>query len=122
MQPRLNHTLKSMDRLAHRKQAYLSAHTTLPTERKPPVWWMGLGRSGRSSQTAVIIGQAKAKVADSVAEIMKWSQKSTIVDRRLPLQNKLEELYGLVSVFDPKYFYSLDAFKERYIKNRDDMT
>src|SRR5690606_10267807 len=31
----------------------------------------------------------------------------------------LEELYGLVSVFDPKYFYSLDAFKERYIKNRD---
>ena len=33
-----------------------------------------------------------------------------------PLQNRLEELYGLVSVFDPDYFYSLDAFRERYVK------
>lgn len=61
----------------------------------------------------------RAKVADSVAQILKWSQK-TILLTATPLQNKLEELYGLVSVFDDKYFYSLDAFKERYIKNRDD--
>lgn len=61
----------------------------------------------------------KAKIANSVSEIMKWSQKSLLLTAT-PLQNRLEELYGLVSVFDPKYFYSLDAFKERYIKNRDD--
>jgi superfamily II DNA or RNA helicase len=61
----------------------------------------------------------RAKVAESVAEIMKWSQK-TILLTATPMQNKLEELFGLVSVFDPKYFYSIDAFKERYIKNRDD--
>lgn len=61
----------------------------------------------------------RAKVAESVAEIFKWSQK-VILLTATPLQNKLEELYGLVSVFDPKYFYSIDAFKERYIKNRDD--
>ena len=30
----------------------------------------------------------------------------------------LEELYGLVSIFDPDYFYSLGAFRERYIKSR----
>lgn len=34
-----------------------------------------------------------------------------------PLQNRLEELYGLVSVFSPTYFHSLDAFRERYITN-----
>lgn len=62
---------------------------------------------------------AKAKIANSVAEVMKWSQKSILLTAT-PLQNRLEELYGLVSVFDPKYFYSLDAFKERYVKNRDD--
>lgn len=61
----------------------------------------------------------RAKVAVSIAEIFKWSQKVLLLTAT-PLQNKLEELYGLVSVFDPKYFYSLDAFKERYVKNRDD--
>lgn len=61
----------------------------------------------------------RAKVASSVADIFKWSQKVLLLTAT-PLQNKLEELYGLVSVFDPKYFYSLDAFKERYTKGRDD--
>lgn len=61
----------------------------------------------------------RAKVASSIAEIFKWSQKVLLLTAT-PLQNKLEELYGLVSVFDPKYFYSLDAFKERYTRNRDD--
>lgn len=61
----------------------------------------------------------KAKIANSVAEVMKWSQKSILLTAT-PLQNRLEELYGLVAVFDPKYFYSLDAFKERYVKNRED--
>lgn len=61
----------------------------------------------------------KGKVAESVSEIMRWSNKVLLLTAT-PLQNKLEELYGLVSVFDPKYFYSLDAFKERYVKNPDD--
>ena len=61
----------------------------------------------------------RAKVADSVAKIFETSNKIILLTAT-PLQNKLEELYGLVSVFDPKYFYSIDAFKERYIKNRDD--
>jgi hypothetical protein len=43
----------------------------------------------------------------------------TVLLTATPLQNKLEELYGLVSIFDPDYFYSLDAFRERYVKNRD---
>lgn len=61
----------------------------------------------------------RAKVAESIAEIFKTANKIILLTAT-PLQNKLEELYGLVAVFDPKYFYSLDAFKERYIKNRDD--
>lgn len=61
----------------------------------------------------------RAKIADSISEIMKTTNKAMLLTAT-PLQNKLEELYGLVSVFDPKYFYSVDAFKERYIKNRED--
>lgn len=61
----------------------------------------------------------RAKVADSVAKVMGTANK-VIMLTATPLQNKLEELYGLVSVFDNKYFHSIDAFKERYIKNRED--
>lgn len=60
----------------------------------------------------------KAKVANAVAHIVEGAHK-TVLMTATPLQNKLEELYGLVSVFDPDYFYSLDAFRERYIKNRE---
>lgn len=60
----------------------------------------------------------KTKVAESVAQILRNAAK-TVLLTATPLQNKLEELYGLVSVFDPEYFYSLDAFRERYIKNRE---
>ena len=60
----------------------------------------------------------KAKVANAVAHIVDGAHK-TVLLTATPLQNKLEELYGLVSVFDPNYFYSLDAFRERYIKNRE---
>lgn len=35
---------------------------------------------------------AKAKIANSVAEVMKWSQKSILLTAT-PLQNRLEELY-----------------------------
>ena len=60
----------------------------------------------------------KTKVAGAVARIVEGSYK-TVLLTATPLQNKLEELYGLVSIFDPGYFYSLDAFRERYIKNRE---
>lgn len=60
----------------------------------------------------------KAKVSEAVAHLVAGASK-TILLTATPLQNRLEELYGLVSVFSPDYFYSLDAFRERYIKNRD---
>ena len=58
----------------------------------------------------------QAKIAANVARICRASSK-TVMLTATPLQNRLEELYGLVSVFDPDYFRSLDTFKERYVKN-----
>jgi superfamily II DNA/RNA helicase len=58
----------------------------------------------------------KKGIASSIAEIAKWTNKVLLLTAT-PLQNKLEELYGIVSVFDPKYFHSLDVFKHRYIKS-----
>ena len=60
----------------------------------------------------------RVRVGEAVSHIVENTTK-TVLLTATPLQNKLEELYGLVSVFDPGYFYSLDAFRERYIKNRD---
>lgn len=58
----------------------------------------------------------QAKIASNVARICRGATK-TIMLTATPLQNRLEELYGLVSVFAPDYFHSLDAFKERYLDN-----
>lgn len=55
------------------------------------------------------------KAPESISHIVREAGK-TILLTATPLQNRLEELYGLVSVFDPDYFYSLDAFRERYVK------
>ncbi|VXB66882.1 SNF2-related protein [Frigoribacterium sp. 9N] len=60
----------------------------------------------------------KAKAAEAMSHIVRGAHK-TVLLTATPLQNKLEELYGLVSVFYPDYFYSLDAFRERYVKDRD---
>jgi ERCC4-related helicase len=57
----------------------------------------------------------KGKTAEAMSHIFTGAHKCVLLTAT-PLQNKLEELYGLVSVFDPDYFYSLDAFRERYIK------
>lgn len=59
----------------------------------------------------------KGKTAEAVSHIVSGAHK-TVLLTATPLQNKLEELYGLVSVFDPGYFYSLGAFRERYIKGQ----
>ncbi len=58
----------------------------------------------------------KGKTAEAMSHIFAGAHKCVLLTAT-PLQNKLEELYGLVSVFDPDYFYSLDAFRERYIKS-----
>lgn len=60
----------------------------------------------------------KNKAPAAIAEIMRGSHRNLLLTAT-PLQNKLEELYGLVSVFAPDYFHSLDVFRERYIKHRD---
>jgi ERCC4-related helicase len=61
------------------------------------------------------------KGCDAISHIVRGASK-TLLLTATPLQNRLEELYGLVSVFDPTYFYSLDAFRERYIKSRTSKT
>lgn len=60
----------------------------------------------------------RAKMPSAVSRVVKHSNK-TVLLTATPLQNRLDELYGLVSVFDPTYFHSLEAFRERYVKNRD---
>ena len=60
----------------------------------------------------------QAKIAANVARICRSATK-TIMLTATPLQNRLEELFGLVSVFAPDYFHSLETFKERYINNPD---
>lgn len=60
----------------------------------------------------------RAKTAGAISQIFKMATK-TVLLTATPLQNRLEELYGLVATFDPEYFTSLDAFRERYIKGRD---
>lgn len=60
----------------------------------------------------------RAKMPSAVARVVQNASKAVLLTAT-PLQNRLEELYGLVSVFDPTYFHSLDAFRERYVKNRE---
>ena len=60
----------------------------------------------------------QAKIAGNVARICQAASK-TVLLTATPLQNRLEELYGLVSVFAPDYFHSLEAFRERYLDNPD---
>lgn len=55
------------------------------------------------------------KIASAIAEILKGANKALLLTAT-PLQNRLEELYGLVSIFDPDHFHSLGAFRERYIR------
>ena len=55
----------------------------------------------------------RAKIAKSVASVARAADKVVFMTAT-PLQNRLEELWGLVSAFDPEYFGSLDAFRARY--------
>lgn len=58
------------------------------------------------------------KVATAVSQLLENSKK-TLMLTATPLQNGLDELYGLVSTFDPEYFHSLQAFRERYVRGRE---
>ena len=60
----------------------------------------------------------QAKIARSVARICQAAGMSVMLTAT-PLQNRLEELYGLVSVFAPDYFHSLEVFRERYLDHPD---
>lgn len=59
----------------------------------------------------------KNKAGLAMARLVANAHK-TVFLTATPLQNKLEELYGIVSVFYPGYFYSLESFRERYVKGR----
>lgn len=56
-----------------------------------------------------------AKIARSLDDALKGRNK--ILLSATPLQNNLQELYGLVSVIDPHFFGGLDSFKARYCRN-----
>ncbi|AZU01150.1 SNF2-related protein [Brevibacterium linens] len=60
-----------------------------------------------------------AKIAQAVSEVMSSASKSLLLTAT-PLQNRLEELYGLVSVFDPEFFHSIEGFRERYVDHPED--
>lgn len=63
--------------------------------------------------------RGNAKIADAVATVISSAGKSLLLTAT-PLQNRLEELFGLVSVFDPDFFHSIEGFKERYVDRPDD--
>ncbi len=63
--------------------------------------------------------KGNAKIAQAVSEVMDSAGKSLLLTAT-PLQNRLEEIFGLVSVFDPEFFHSIEGFKERYVDHPDD--
>lgn len=57
----------------------------------------------------------KKGIAQAISNIAKEATKSLLLTAT-PLQNRLEELFGMVEVVDPNYFYTLDVFRQSYIK------
>lgn len=60
-----------------------------------------------------------AKIAQAVSDVIGSASKSLLLTAT-PLQNRLEELFGLVSVFDPEFFHSIEGFRERYVDHPHD--
>jgi len=58
----------------------------------------------------------KKGIASVISDIAKGANKALLLTAT-PLQNKLEELFGLVSVVDKNYLHSLEVFRHRYIKS-----
>lgn len=59
-----------------------------------------------------------AKTARKLDAALKGRPK--IMLSATPLQNNLQELYGLVSIIDPQFFGDLDSFKARYCRAKAD--
>ena len=57
----------------------------------------------------------------AASKVAKSAQKVLLLTAT-PLHNKLEELYGLVSVIDPEFFDSLKAFRARYANVSDELS
>ncbi len=55
-----------------------------------------------------------AKIASRLDAALKGRPKLLL--SATPLQNNLQELYGLIAIIDPHFFGSLDAFKARYCR------
>lgn len=55
-----------------------------------------------------------AKIAHTLDDALRGRHK--ILLSATPLQNNLQELYGLISIIDPHFFGGLDAFKARYCR------
>jgi len=55
-----------------------------------------------------------AKIASRLDAALKGRPKLLL--SATPLQNNLQELYGLISIIDPHFFGNLDAFKARYCR------
>lgn len=55
-----------------------------------------------------------AKIASRLDAALKGRPKLLL--SATPLQNNLQELYGLITLIDPHFFGSLDAFKARYCR------
>lgn len=61
-----------------------------------------------------------AKTAKKLNDALNTRQK--VLLSATPLQNNLQELYGLVSVVDPHFFGDLNSFRSRYCKPKLDET
>ena len=61
------------------------------------------------------------KSALAASRITKSAQKVLLLTAT-PLHNRMEELYGLVSVIDPEFFDSLKAFRARYVNGSSDLS
>lgn len=90
--------------------------TSYGLEEAGTTWRDLVGRFSRVDESG--ISMLDKPLAANVARICRAATK-TVMLTATPLQNRLEELYGLVSAFAPDYFHSLDAFKERYLDNPD---
>lgn len=66
-------------------------------------------------------GKKQPKTALAASKVAKSAQKVLLLTAT-PLHNKLEELYGLVSVIDPGFFDSLKAFRARYTNVSDELS
>ncbi len=58
------------------------------------------------------------KIANAISESLRDTPK--ILMTATPLQNRLEELYGLVSVIDDQVFGDFLAFREQFLRARDE--